>query len=130
MGPSGFSGILGSWDRPWAASVLADPILKPNPMPGWRNTAPPRSVHFLSRRIERARVARFLVGSDHCEKRCGSNDDASPLAVRRNGKGSPFASVNSCAASQQAMMALVRDGVAGVSLTGAPAPRSLATPCD
>jgi hypothetical protein len=56
-----------------------------------------------------------------------SNDDASPPAVRGSGNGSPFASVNSGAASERAMTALVGDSAAGVSLTGAPAPRSLAT---
>ncbi len=56
-----------------------------------------------------------------------SNEGALRGAVRGSGSGSPLASVNSGAASQRAMMALVRDSVAGVSCTGAPAPRSLAT---
>src|SRR5581483_7496472 len=41
-----------------------------------------------------------------------SNDGASPGAVRGNGSGSPLASVNSGAASQRAMMALVRASAA------------------
>ena len=59
-----------------------------------------------------------------------SNDGASPSAVRGNASGSPFASVNSGAASQRAITALVSDTAAGASCTGAPARAAAPPPCD
>ena len=69
-----------------------------------------RSSHSSS--TARGRTS-FVIELDQ-----GSNDGASPSAVRGSGSGSPFASVNSGAASQRAMIALVRDSVAGASWTG------------